>query len=260
LIKQFDAQVQSKGFSHNEGNYTYMINNQKYTNHFSYKNNDKLVEYYITIKHGLKRMGADLIANQGFFNEKTYGKMILNADKYLPLYAGLMKRGLCHPSNADESQIKSTLGKMQSLYHMDPLLYKKFAYVMMLVNRQTLVSLGNGFTKTQVAALGENFIETLQAKMYELTEIKAVRDLKFLEACIIVLMQQNKLELVLNKQYKPDNPVLVELVMNEYVKYEICDISKPPQNGELATDFKRMDKVDFPKDLCEGSKIIPIFL
>jgi hypothetical protein len=225
LIKQFDAQVKSKGFSHNEGNYTYMINGRGYINHFSYKNNEKLVEYYTTIKHGLKRMGADLIANQGFFNEKTYGKMILSADNYLPLYAGLMKRGLCHPSNADESQIKSTLGKMQSLYHIDPLLYKKFAYVMMLVNRQTLVSLGNAFTKTQVAAIGENFIETLQAKMYELSEIKAVRDLKFLEACIIVLMQQNKLELVLNKQYKPDSAVLVELVMNEYVKYEICDIS-----------------------------------
>ena len=84
LIKEFDRNQESLGFSQNQGDFKYMINGMQYINNFIYKKNDKLKEYYTTVKHGLKRMGCDLISNKNLFNDKNYSKIIMKIDKLLP--------------------------------------------------------------------------------------------------------------------------------------------------------------------------------
>lgn len=256
-FKEFELDQQNlKMASQYDGGQTYYINNECYSNCYSFKNNDKLREYYMIIKRAIKRMGTDLMANKTLFTDSNYSKTITKIDKQLPLYGGLMKVGSCHPNNSNESEIVKQLQKMQSLYHKDTSLHKRLAYCMMLLSRNHILDYGTVFHKKESNLIGKDFIETLGKKFYTLPEIKAVRDLKFLEACILILLNTYKIE----PHKKLTTKEYVEIILNEFVKYMQNQISPPPDVGEVPQDFKRNDRVDFPADVCEESKFVPVFL
>lgn len=145
---------------------SYKINGDVYTHNYDIKLNDKLKEYYMVLKHGIRRMGKDLVANKNLFFDKTYSKVILKVDKLLPLYGGLMKVASCHPSNSDEKDIVRNLTKMQSIYHRDAKLHKRVAFIATLINRNHLLCLGEKFPKSEQDLIGCDFVELLEEKMY----------------------------------------------------------------------------------------------
>ena len=167
-----------------------------------------------------------------------------------------MKIGCCHDSNSDESRIVKQLTKMQSLYHKDAVLAKRLAYCMTLLNRDHILEYGNEFQNKERKQVGEDFIEMCQKKMYTLPEIKAIRDLKFLEASIIVLINSGKLDL--NNKYTTQE--YVQIILSKWTNYLENKISPPADQGEAPQDFKRTDKIDFPSDVCQESPQIPKIL
>ena len=257
LLKEFEQDNSKiKAKSSFDGLDSYCIDNTLYTNCYNFKNNDKLTEYYMTIKRSIKRQGQDQLANKGQFNANNYSKVISKVDKFLPLYGGLMKIGCCHDSNSDESRIVKQLTKMQSLYHKDAVLAKRLAYCMTLLNRDHILEYGNEFQNKERKQVGEDFIEMCQKKMYTLPEIKAIRDLKFLEASIIVLINSGKLDL--NNKYTTQE--CVQIILSKWTNYLENKISPPADQGEAPQDFKRTDKIDFPSDVCQESPQIPKIL
>jgi len=145
---------------------------------------------------------------------------------------------------------------MQSLHHKDPVLAKRLAYCMMLINRENILDYGNKFEKTERNQIGPDFVEMLTKKMYTLPEIKAIRDLKFLEACILVLINSEKIDL--KKKYTTQE--YVEIIVSKWTNYLEQKLSDPPSQNENPPDYFRIEKIDFPADVCQNNKFIPKFL
>ena len=165
-----------------------------------------------------------------------------------------MKIGGCHDNNSDECEIVRQLAKMQSLHHKDAVLAKRLAYCMTLLFRDHILEYGYEFEKKERKQVGVDFIEMCQKKLYSLPEIKAIRDLKFLEASIIVLIHSDKLDV--NKKYTTQE--YVEIILSKWLNYQEIKISPPPNQGESPQDFKR-DRIDFPADVCQESAYVPKF-